>query len=208
MNERELLFNGSGYKDETAYQAMKNTLRDERDHMGQKIDYQDGDIVEITKQNGLTEEALLLKCHEGYATAVILKERAPAENWMAVISRQKMYIDAGRPCYVYYDAIGQLIKGVGQSELGRIRRKVGNAIGLTFIDQEVVKEPNPVTSLDKDTIKELVEALAKETESLRNEMKEIAENAVEGTGMTIEKKIRLEAERDIFKALYEQERAV
>lgn len=121
---KSLLFNGSGYYDNTAYQAIMNVSK-EVERMGMRSDYQDGDIVEVTKQNGVVEEMLLLRCHDGYATAVILKEKAPAENSSAVISRQKMYFDAGRPCYVYYDSIGQFVKTVSASELERIRRKVG-----------------------------------------------------------------------------------
>ena len=88
---KSLLFNGSGYYDNTAYQAIMNVSK-EVERMGMRSDYQDGDIVEVTKQNGVTEEFLLLRCHEGYATAAILKERAPAENSVAVISRQGIFI--------------------------------------------------------------------------------------------------------------------
>ena len=203
---KSLLFNGSWYYDNTAYQAIMNVSK-EVERMGMRSDYQDGDIVEVTKQNGVTEEFLLLRCHEGYATAAILKERAPAENSVAVISRQKMYLDAGRPCYVFYDAIGQYVKTLNASELERIRKKIGGSLGIAIPENGETKQPDPVKSINQEEIKDLVEKVTNMMEPLQAAVDKL-QNTFDDVGMTLEKEIRLEAERDIFKALYEKERAV
>lgn len=197
---RQVLFNGSGYYDGVAYQAIMNVSR-EVETMGMRSDYQDGDIVEVTKQNGVVEEMLLLRCHDGYATAVILKEKAPAENSSAVISRQKMYFDAGRPCYVYYDSIGQFVKTVSASELERIRRKVGGAIGLVIPDVGEVKQ-DPVKLIDQATLDDLAQRFSLQLVPVHKGISDLAAGLQDR-----EKTIRLEAERDIWKELYEKERA-
>ena len=203
---KELLFNGSGYYDNTAYQAIMNASKEVK-AMGMRSDYQDGDIVEVMKQNGTVEEFLLLRCHEGYATAAILKERAPSENSVAVISRQKMYLDAGRPCYVFYDVIGQFVKTITESELNRIRKKIGGALGLIIPEDGETKQPDPVRTISQEEVKVLAEKFAKMMEPLQAAMDKL-QDTFDDVGMTLEKEIRLEAERDIFKALYEKERAV
>lgn len=197
---RQVLFNGSGYYDGVAYQAIMNVSR-EVEAMGMRSDYQDGDIVEATKQNGVVEEMLLLRCHDGYATAVILKEKAPAENSSAVISRQKMYFDAGRPCYVYYDSIGQYIKTVNASELERIRKKVGEAIGLVIPDVGEVKQ-DPVKLIDQDTLDDLAQRFSLQLVPVHKGISDLVAGLQDR-----DKTIRLEAERDIWKELYEKERA-
>lgn len=197
---RQVLFNGSGYYDGVAYQAIMNVSR-EVEAMGMRSDYQDGDIVEVTKQNGVVEEMLLLRCHDGYATAVILKEKAPAENSSAVISRQKMYFDAGRPCYVYYDSIGQYIKTVNASELERIRKKVGEAIGLVIPDVGEVKQ-DPVKLIDQDTLDDLAQRFSLQLVPVHKGISDLVAGLQDR-----DKTIRLEAERDIWKELYEKERA-
>lgn len=197
---RQVLFNGSGYYDGVAYQAIMNVSR-EVEAMGMRSDYQDGDIVEVTKQNGVVEEMLLLRCHDGYATAVILKEKAPAENSSAVISRQKMYFDAGRPCYVYYDSIGQYIKTVNASELERIRKKVGEAIGIVIPDVGEVKQ-DPVKLIDQDTLDDLAQRFSLQLVPVHKGISDLVAGLQDR-----DKTIRLEAERDIWKELYEKERA-
>ena len=204
--KRSLQYNGSGYYDETAFKAMLSLEREEGNKaMGMRSDYQDGDIVEVTKQNGIIEEFLLLRCHDGYATAVILKERAPAENSVAVISRQKMYLDAGRPCYVFYDAIGQYVKTLNASELERIRKKVGGALGIVIPENGETKQPEPVREISRETVEEVIRAVAEKLDPLQEAVKKLQES-FDDVGMELEKEIRLEAERDIFKSLYAQER--
>ena len=203
MNEetRQVLFNGSGYYDRVAYKAIMNVDR-EANTMGMRSDYNDGDIVEVMKQNGVIEEMILLRCHEGYASAVMLKEKAPAENSMAVISRQKMYFDAGRPVYVYYDAITGFIKTVNVLELEKIRKKVAIAIGLVIPEAGEIKQADPVKLIDQDTLDDLAQRFSLQLIPIHKGISDLVSGLNER-----DRTVRLEAERDIWKQLYEQERA-
>lgn len=197
IEKREMMRNGSGYYDFTAYLALKNIRKDEI--MGVRADYADGDIVTVEKNNGYTEEMLLLKCHGGYASATILREKEPYENGVPVISRQKMYADAGRLCYVFYDMITGFIKAVPDDELEKVRQKIGAALGIGSLAvpeaaERQVPQETPQTAVDPeviDKLNELIVKLANETdvETLREEI------------------IRAETERDIYRELFEKERA-
>lgn len=194
IEKREMMMNGSGYYDFTAYLAIKDMTKGEK--MGIRGDYADGDIVTVEKQNGYTEEMLLLKCHDGYASATILREKEPFENAVPVISRQKMYLDAGRLCYAFYDMITGFVKSVSDDDLERVRREIGNALGIGSLNVPEAKEPqkSPQTALDaeiNDKLNELIVKLANETDV-----------AILREGI-----IRAEAERDIYRELFEKERA-
>lgn len=62
-------------------------------------------------------------------------------------------------------------------------------------------------SISQEEIKDLVEKVTKMMEPLQAAVDKL-QDTFDDVGMTLEKEIRLEAERDIFKALYEKERAV
>lgn len=193
IENREMMVNGSGYYDFTAYLALKDIK--EGEIMGVREDYADGDIVTVEKNNGLVEEMLLLKCHDGYASATILREKPPFENAVPVISRQKMYIDAGRLCYAFYDMITGFVKSISDDDLERVRRDIGNALGIGSLAIPEAKEPQktPQTAVDTEMIGKLDELIVK----LANE-----------TDVTILREgiIRAEAERDIYRELFEKER--
>ena len=192
IERREIMVNGSGYYDPTAYHAIKNMQEDLA--MGTRKDYADGDIVIAKKHNGETEEMLLLRCHEGYATATILRDKPPIENAVMVISRQKMYMDAGRPCYVFYDTITGFVKSVSDEELERVRQKIGEALGIgTLAAQE---EPK-ATLRDEDImmLKGVMDQLAEKMEPILKRTKEMSDSL-----------IIAQAERNVYRELFERER--
>ena len=123
-DKRELLYNGSGYYDITAYKAMKGYEMD-------KQGYKDGDIVTIEQSNGDECEMLILKRHRNYATATMLKESQPYENGIAVdLAEKNVYIDCGRTGYVFYDKISSVEGFLPKETLDQIREKIAEATGL------------------------------------------------------------------------------
>ena len=193
IERREMMTNGSGYYDFTAYLAIKDIQ--EGVIMGVRADYADGDIVTVEKNNGYTEEMLLLKCHDGYASATILREKEPYENGVPVISRQKMYADAGRLCYVFYDMITGFVKAVPDDELEKVRRKIGEALGIgTLVVPAAPQEVTQKSGADEEVMAILDAAIQKMAES--------ADTAELKASL-----IRAEAERDVYRDLFEKERA-
>ena len=63
----DLKFNGSGYYDYTAYRAIRNM---EEEKLNSKENYQEGDIVVVSKPGGYRDEVLLVRLHDDYASGV------------------------------------------------------------------------------------------------------------------------------------------
>ena len=112
-----------------------------------------------------------------------------------------MYCDAGRPCYVYYSSVEDYVKTVGEEEI----RKVRNAIAMAFgIDQNVQETASPVEKVSGPSERDMLDLLMETVSVIGSEVDEIAR-----VGLSTEEKeqiIRVEAERDVYKKLYEQER--
>lgn len=186
--DRDIKYNASGYYDETAYRAI---LRAEKESsMGNALDYHDGDIIELVKQSGATEQALLIKCHSGYATTMMLKDVEPFENTAVLTTNdgEKLFYDAGRPGYVFFDNILGVSGTVSDEEMEKVRSRIARALGISVADDG-----------QKATVP--ADALAPRIDQIKNMVNEIVSNGCDRDHI-----IRLEAERDIWKGLYEQER--
>lgn len=185
------MLNGSGYKDPTAYKAMRNMLNEER--MGY-YGWSDGDIVNVNKADGRTQDFLLLKCGKEYATALMLVPNEPAENSLAIRSLSMKYADCGRPAYVFYDRINELIRSSTDEELEAARAAVAKAIGYAGgPSSESTDRRTDVTFENNDT------------EGLANEIVEKVAEMLTRYTVDQETLTRTKIERDIFKELYEQE---
>lgn len=185
--------NGSGYADPTAYKAMKRM----EDAMNQ-TDWMEGDIVETVTLGGETMMLLLLKCHDDYATVFRLVDNEPHQNAYRIVAKEQMWLDLGRPMYVFYSRIIEFVKSVGEDELQKIKGAVAKAFGLTIeIERETESEPEipdpgpQAVEIDTgDMANKIVERIAEL----------LTTYTVEQTKFT-----RMSIERDIFKELYEKE---
>lgn len=210
IRRNELLYNGSGYKDITAYKATRKLIGGGNRNMN---DYHDGDIVLVKKNNGDECEMLILKCHENYATASILKDFEPQENAVPVISRDKMWLDAGRTGYLFYDAIIEFVKSLSDENLFSVRQQIASALGFN----PIVNKPEQEKSTEKDDgilRKEDICHLEDMIQKLTDKAEEKPEiKAADPTDrLNLDKMrtslIRASAERDVYKELYEQERGL
>ena len=192
IERREMMFNGSGYYDPTAYHAITNMQEDLA--MDARKGYTDGDIVIAKKHNGETEEMLLLKCHDGYASATILRDKPPLENAVPVISLQTMYMDAGRLCYVFYDTITEYVERLSDEELERVRQKIGEVLGI----RTLAAQEEPKATLRDENImmlKGMMDQLAEKMEPILKRTKEMSDSL-----------IIAQAERNVYRELFERER--
>ena len=184
-DKRELKYNGSGYYDDTAYHAILNAEKEK--NMGTRVNYIEGDIVKIVKQNGTSDMSLLIKCNNDYATTTMLREEEPSENVCKITTADgdEWYFDAGRPGYVYYSNITEVTDSIEDDELEDAKKAIAKAFGIDvphIVFAEAVANPTTAELVKKEPDTKAV--MSNERDYL----------------------IRIEAERDIWKSLYEQER--
>lgn len=199
--KNDLRKNGSGYYDETAFKAIKNTMKNQKrgGSTMNKGELYARDIVTVDCANG-QQDFLLLKCHEDYATALMLREKPCKENNVKVVSKSVMYADAGRVAYVYYDKISGYVKTVKDLEFTGIQKMIITAMGLETACEEA-PAPMPITEAEEVVIPlELLET-CKEVTACHKMLSEMVSMEANVKELKISN-IRLEAERDVYKELF------
>ena len=177
-----MMLNGSGIKDPTAFKAIVNA-EEEKKRMGAH-GYADGDIVVAETPYG-DNEILLLKCHRMYATGLKLNPGSPEENGIAIRSKTIMYADTWKFTYVYFNKIVSLVRTMEQEEFERVRKCVAETLGLILMDAIEVQESHTI-EIDYEQIAKIVH------------------DEVSGDTHDRDDYIRLQAERDIYKELFEK----
>lgn len=200
-NDRELRRNGSGYYDPTAYKALKNYER-EANHM----EYKRGEIYKYNTTGG--ERDILIvssneRCEGYYLNALFLNDNASG-NYVQVVCGDLRYVDCDNVSLVTADKMGEYIRTATESEMLQVDNGIIDSLGLVLSDET-------------DTMEQLIEEKRKnnakdaELEDLRKKLKEaplrtimtsdgiitVSDNATEQT-------IRLETERDMYKAWFEK----
>ena len=188
-SKNDIRYNGSGYYDETAFKAIKNTDRG-RIHNMKKSKTVRGDIWEMeTSQTGQIKEVLLVQCFKDYAAVLTLAAEKPIENGMSIKSKALMWIDCGRLVYVFYDKLIQPVRTLSDKELEEVLYRIGASLDLPS------DEP-----INPDQLGALPEKTATQTKSVREPDQEmvqmLADSALALEGMT--------RERDIYKQQYEK----
>lgn len=189
--DKELLYNQSGIKDETAYKAMSNFTSGGDSAFMNTQGINKGEIWEITAPNGLdTRYVVVLNCFENYAATIMLQEREPGSNAVPVRAREIMYAEAGRLGYTYYDKMVDFVRALSTEEDQELRQAIGNALELPFDEQ-------PYESMAADANRE-IEGLQLEISELRKELakaQEETENQAEELEAAANRVAELEAER-------------
>lgn len=159
--DRELLYNKSGIKDETAYKAILRS----GGGTGRMNNYEinKGEIWEVDN-NGSVRVVVILACFERYAATVMLQEQEPGSNAVEVRARNIMYADAGRLGYVFYDKMVDFVRTLSEEEIYGLRRAVAEALALP--DDET-----PLDSMAVDANRE-IDGLQYEITQLRQQLKE------------------------------------
>lgn len=193
--KNDIRYNGSGYYDETAYKAIRNTDRGGTASM----EYNKGEIWEIETTNGATREVFLVQCFDDYAAVLTLIDSQPNHTYMQIKSQDLRYMDCGRLVYVFYDKFVKFIRMVSDEELKEVQYRIASALDLpasemsdTAKEQVAAMEAAAVPVMGVDTATQ--PQLQAETEC---ELKQLLmDSALELEGMT--------RERDIYKELYNQ----
>ena len=187
--KNDIRYNGSGYYDETAYKAIRNTDRGGTASM----EYNKGEIWEIETTNGTTREVFLVQCFDDYAAVLTLIDSQPNHTYTQIKSQDLRYMDCGRLWYVLYDKFVKFIRMVSDEELKEVQYRIASALDLPALETTETAEPAPApVAAEADTATQ--PQLQAETE---HELKQLLiDSALELEGMT--------RERDIYKELYNQ----
>lgn len=137
--KNDIRYNGSGYYDETAYKAIRNTDRGGTASM----EYNKGEIWEIETTNGTTREVFLVQCFDDYAAVLTLIDSQPNHTYMQIKSQDLRYMDCGRLGYVFYDKFVKFIRMVSDEELKEIQYRIASALDLPALETIETAEPAP-----------------------------------------------------------------
>lgn len=125
--DKELLYNASGAKDETAYKAIINVMKGSKD-MG-VMGVKEGEVWEV--ESGVSNKrVVVLRCFEDYAATIMLQDYEPKENSVKVIAHGIMYADTGRLGYVFYDKFVSYGRTLTEEEVKDLQEGVVKALSL------------------------------------------------------------------------------
>ncbi len=169
--DKDLLYNKSGVKDTTAYRAITNLYREDKEIMSVSIEITKGEVWEVETQNSMyTRYAIVLNCFERYAAVVLLQEQKPESNAVEVKAREIMYADAGRLGYLFYDKMIDFVRKLSEKEKKALQKAIVTALDLQGVEKPVSAEG---VEIDNKELNELREALAQseaERERLSKQM--------------------------------------
>lgn len=155
--DRELLRNGDGYIDPTAYNAMKNWE-------GQKMQLNPGDIINISFPNSerLTM-CFVVKPEKEYIEILIphkdrefVNQNEIAINYDLFGVNKTSYADAARLSYISPDRVDSKISELADVERERLFTAIKIALGLSDVPEpldEPTKYPDEDYLIDLETAK-------------------------------------------------------
>lgn len=169
--DKELLYNGSGVKDITAYKAILQS-----GGTGNMNNYEinKGEIWEVDN-NGSARLVVVLACFERYAATVMLQEQLPGSNAVEVRARDIMYADAGRLGYMFYDKMVDFVRTLSDAEYQELRQGIATALGLQGIKGEVAASAIQVYENATAAAEANLEAARQEITILREDLEKAQE---------------------------------
>lgn len=211
----ELARNGAGYFDPTAYSALSQIRKEERQKMMIKTDIKRGDIFYVT--HGSTKPAVVITNDDINASRDFIgvvfcsKENVPESNMhVPVMTRTSGYAICERMTYVTKDKLGDYIKTCTEKEMDGIDAALSIALALS--DERNEQRVDEYKAKLEVLVNEL-ECAERACETMREERDEAA-NRADSFGAKLEAiKLRfsekespdkIAIERDMYKVLYEQ----
>lgn len=201
-NMNDLKVNGAGYYDPTAYAALSNIQRKEVKGM----ELYNGDILEYEKSNGSSCEVVILAVHDKYSTIISLSDSDKLPY--SVKCRGMRYTDPGMIQYAYNNKLSNYIRSMTDQEYVELMDAVVDSLGYEAKTVEVAKKDDasasvPALSIPASEIEGC--ALTAGDERKKTEeapyIAEVYQNIE--TEELKESLIKVQAERDVYKELYE-----
>ena len=194
--DKELLYNGSGVKDITAYKAILQS-----GGTGNMNNYEinKGEIWEVDN-NGSSRLAVVLACFERYAATVMLQDQLPGSSAVEVRARDIMYADAGRLGWTFYDKMVDFVRTLSDAEYQALRQGIANALNIGTSDGDDAYSAALEAAHQEAVI--LREDLAKAQEVIENQAEELEAAANRVAALEEEKKNAEKQEIDVRKSRY------
>ena len=180
--DRELLYNRSGVRDETAYKAIIRSGRDKKEMSTCEINK--GEIWE-TDNNGSIRLVVVIACFEKYAATIMLQDQETASNPVKVRARDVMYADAGRLGYTYYDKMVDYVRTLSHEEEQELCKEIAGTLKLDMGSSEACGESLAAATCE---VAELREELEKAKEEIDNKAEELEAAANRVAALEEEKK--------------------
>ena len=167
--DKELLRNGSGYVDFTAYSAIKNIERENG-----KMEYKRGEIFEYIVNGYEKRKALVVSANfrstSRYISVIVLADEIKGENMVPVVCGGQMYADCGMVCFCTNERLGNYLRSASAMEMEQVDEGIARCLGIeqktiTETVEKVVEVPAPVATAEQETpveffFEELIQAKA------------------------------------------------
>ena len=201
--------NHEGYNDPTAYFAMKNANNKEKEK--KEMNIENGDIFTFATQYGEEKIALILKTHKNCNTSTILQ--LSDDNFPGAIEvkcKGIKYTDTRRIQYVFNDKLCDFVRSLTEEEYSKIMDEVKRNLGIfceydsdkynvLLAEYDAILEENEAL---KEALKEEKKGCENPYEVVKDNVDIMKESLEELRGGVIDG-IRVKAERDVYKDLYE-----
>ena len=185
--DNELLRNGAGYVDFTAYKAILNYQKGEN-----VMEYNRGEIFEYEMANRFeTKKALVVsadfRAGERYLSIIVLIDEPKGQVNVPIVCEGMMYADCGMVSFATNDRLGNFIRKATDAEMSQIDEGIAKCLGIKQKTVEITKEVPVIPVVGK-------------TEMTANGITTEHSLAVE----VVEELVAAKAEANVYKNLYEQ----
>jgi hypothetical protein len=185
--DNDLLRNGSGYVDFTAYKALQNYQKGEN-----IMEYNRGEIFEYSTNNYDKKKAVILSAdfrkESRFISILVLQDEAKgAVNVPVKTASGIMYADCGLVSFCTNERLGDFLRITTEEEMQQIDEGIAKCLGIEQKTVEITKEV-PVFPMES--------TLAMKAHTLTLENKPAVE--------AVEEFAAAKAEANVYKNLYEQ----
>jgi len=160
--DNELLRNGSGYIDQTAYKAITNIQKGEND-----MEFKRGEIFEYEQLGrGEIRKALIVsadfRSKDRYLNAILLTEEPKGNINVPIVCEGMMYADCGMVSFVSNDRLDNFIRRATDAEMQEIEKDIAKCLGieLKMHSDELLVESTPLLPAQESTVEFFSEELA------------------------------------------------
>ena len=185
--KNDILRNGSGYCDYTAYAAIMNYGKGEK-----KMEIKAGEIYEVKRNDGSFMTAIIIAVHE-YTSNILFLCDTESEGAVKVICKGEKYTDISKLQYIYNDKIRTFVRKLKDEEFAEILEKVRESLGIAKISIAPAEE-----NLEKEELNKEIDMLKYEKEELMKRVRDL-QSAYECNGTDIgvyEEKIKILEEKN------------
>lgn len=143
----ELLRNGSGYYDPTAYEALKNFKGVTKTMIG----FRHGEIYEVETLHGYRQGIIVSsndRVDSRYINVIIMNDKQLFDIDIPIVCQGIRYACPEKVSLVHVDKIGNFIKLATDEELAQIDAGIAKALGLQYMESKECEAVEPVKYIE------------------------------------------------------------